>query len=252
MRPFVLSILISFFLLSCATEKNLKRRNSDEYFIGSGVVSYFLPDIPEWANFNSSSLCKRNFSIRYLNLQKLRNSFSFSYEQAIQFQYLFNMENEKLKRVSGVHFLPFKDEESLFYTVLDQVQAGLVAFRRPKFKSINLIWIDGFLKRKAGIKSLKRLMKSHHMDKGHPVLVSLCMTHEEIRDFQTKNNIVDYNARVIPYEMFSPYGIINKFQYKFSLSFEEMFKKNQKLNLYLPKNEQLPQEFEGKFIVHKY
>ena len=252
MKQFVIYIWISLLFFSCATNKNLKRRNSDEYFIGSGVVSYFLPDIPEWANFNSSSLCKRNFPIRYLNFKKLRESFSFSYEQAIQFQYLFNMENEKLKRVSGVHFLPFKDEESLFYTVLDQVQAGLVAFRKPKFNSVNLVWIDGFLKERNGIKKLKRLMKSSHMDKGHPVFISLCMTHEEIRNFQQKNKMVDYNARVIPYEMFSPFGPINKFENKFSLSFEKMFKKKQKLNLFIPKKEQLPQEFEGKFIVHKY
>ncbi|MCR9204810.1 MAG: hypothetical protein NXH75_09545, partial [Halobacteriovoraceae bacterium] len=68
----------------------LQRRKVEEYFVSSGVVRYFLPEIPYWANFSESAECRRNESIKYLDLKMVRGSLSLSYEEAIQLQLMLN------------------------------------------------------------------------------------------------------------------------------------------------------------------
>lgn len=120
----------------------LQRRNMNEYFLTSGVVRYFLSDIPSWANFSIEGQCFRKGSVRHLNLSELRNSFSFNYQQAIQFQYMFNRDYHKLKKEHQAKQLFFKDEEKLFYDVSDKIRSGFQAFKKPTFNRIHLIWID--------------------------------------------------------------------------------------------------------------
>ena len=63
------------FLLGCGSGE-LKRRNLDEYYVGSGVVRYFLADVPLWANFSSIANCHRKTPKRFFNMKSVRDSFS--------------------------------------------------------------------------------------------------------------------------------------------------------------------------------
>src|SRR3989339_463888 len=183
----------------------MQRRNLSEYFAGVGIIKYFLPDIPQWANYSQTAVCRRNYSLRYFNYKSLRESFSLSYEQAVQFQYMFNKNYEQQKRDYGADYLLFSNEENLFFRVSDMVQGNIKEFHRPEFKRVHVVWIDPFITKSEDIKKLKKLMDNSTMDLGHPVFVSLCLGHFDFSKFFKDNDLEERNIRAIPYEMFSIY-----------------------------------------------
>ena len=245
--------LLFSFLLSCSgneKETGLQRRNLEEYFVSTGVVRYFLPDLPAWANFSDSASCFRDQSIRYFDLNALRNSFSLSYEQSIQLQLLYNWEAHKKKKLHKVDHIPFKEEEKLFFTQTDRIQAGIRVFRSPKFKRVHLIWIDPYLSEKKPEQSIKKVLAKSEMAKGHPVLVSKCLSHAGLNSLLVKASLANQNIRLIGQELFSPFDIDGKKVPGFILYFNELFQKDQKLYFY-SRNSFLPKDFRGKFIKRR-
>lgn len=246
-----ISVLASCSMVVIEKDHGMKRRNLSDYFVGSGVVRYFLPDLPSWANMSSTGRCERTFSARYMNFELLRNSFSFSYEQAVQFQLLFNVEGKKMKERVGASYIPFQEEENLFYKVSDQIQASIKPFKSPKFKRVHLVWIDPALASKNEEVRLKSLVESSSFSKGHPVFVSLCLSRSDIRAKLKTMGVIIPAARLVTYEMFSPYlSLNNQLSPTKSLDFEKIFKKNQSLHFYSRWG--MPKEFIGNFIIHKY
>lgn len=248
-------IILSFFILGCASteaDKQLKRRNLDDYFSSSGVVRYFLSDLPNWANFSQTASCHRSVSARYFNMSTLLKSYGYKYEQAVQLQYMFNVEMNKLKQRTEAEFLPFSDEEKLFFTLTDKIQAEIRTFRVPTFKRVNLIWIDPLLKSKEEEKRLINLLNSSVMDSGHPVMVSMCLNHFEFEKYLSSKGLMNRNIRYIPHEMFSPYNAKGEKDTNFQLHLKKLFKKDQKIYLYLPTGISKPSEIVGKLPVNRY
>lgn len=248
-------LLLSLFLTSCATtqaDKQLKRRNLEAYFNSSGVVRYFLSDLPDWANFSQTAACHRSLSPRYFNISTLLKSYSYKYEQAVQLQYMFNVEANKLKKKTEAEFLPFADEEKLFFTLTDKIQAEIRTFRVPKYKRVNLIWIDPLLKSDKGQDQIVALLNSSDMDLGHPVMVSMCLNHFEFESFLGRKGMLNKNVRYIPYEMFSPFDSNGEKQPLFQINLEKIFKKDQNLFLYLPRGYFRPKELAGKLTVKRF
>lgn len=245
-------LLVILLISSCTNSKsNLQRRNLDEYFVGSGVVKYLLPEMPSWSNFSQTGQCRRNKSTRFLDYKNLRQSFALSYEEASHFQHMFNIENAKLlKTVKKAKFIPFKDEENLFYSISDKVQAGVRSFVVPKFNRVHLVWIDYALSDNKELKALKRLLNKSLMKKGHPVFVSLCLSQEEMEKFLIDQKMNNMNIRLIPFELFSPYDQEGELGINFSLFFDRLFRAEQQLHLFLP-DTLLPSEFIGNFKIHK-
>lgn len=248
-------LILAFILSACASndaDKQSKRRNLDDYFSSSGVVRYFLSDLPNWANFSQTAACQRSISPRYFNMSTLLKSYGYEYEQAIQLQYMFNVEMNKLKQRTEAKFLPFSDEEKLFFTLTDKIQADIRTFRIPKFKRVNIIWIDPILKSKAKEKKLIDLLKSAEMDSGHPVMVSMCLNHFEFEKYLSDKGLMNRNIRYMPHEMFSPYTDKGVKLPLFQLYLNKIFKKEQKIFLYLPNGVSRPSEIVGKIPVKRY
>jgi hypothetical protein len=250
----VLLVIIALALVSCgqaSLEKKpeFKRRNLEEYFVGTGVVRYFLPDIPAWANFSSAGLCQRQTTFRFFDLPLLRGSFSLEYEQAVQLQLGFNQSMRETLKKNHVDHIPFKDEEELFFAETEKIHAGIRTFRKPKYKRVHLIWIDHLLDGR-GKQRLKRLMNSSEMDLGHPVFVSICLSRHEMYSLLKEIQLLNRNIRLISFDLFSPYDSENKKRPYFSLNFEMLFDKKQKFYFYTTKNI-LPPHFEGSFQLKK-
>lgn len=165
---------------------------------------------------------------------------------------MFNVEMNKLKQRTKAEFLPFSDEEKLFFTLTDKIQADIRTFRPPSFKRVNLIWIDPLLNTEAGQKSLTKLLRSSDMDLGHPVLISMCLNHFEMEKFLSSKGMLNRNVRYIPYEMFSPYTKEGVKVPLFQIYLDEFFKKNQKKYLYLPRGHFKPNELIGELTVKRY
>lgn len=248
-------LLLTFVLTGCATtnaDKQLKRRDVEQYFSGTGVVKYFLSDLPEWANFSQTASCKRSTSVRYFNMSSLKKSYNYNYEQSVQLQYMYNVELNRLKSKTENSFIPFSEEEKMFFTLTDKVQANIRTFRVPTFKRVNLVWIDPFLKTRGGEKRLVQLLNSKAMDTGHPVLISMCLNHLELETYLGRRGLLNKNIRYIPYEMFSPYNSEGEMEYLFQINFKEIFSSKQKLYLYIPPNKMRPREFIGKLRIKTF
>lgn len=251
-KGFVLFLVFLMTLVSCSQmgTPGVKRRETTLFQSGTETTRYFLPDLPGWANVSQSANCHRTSQTRYFNLRELRNSFDLSYEQALQLQYMFNHQEKNIMLDANANYLPFKDEEKLFYDVSDRIRAGIKQFRKPTFKRVHLIWIDLAIQDDSELNKLKKLMKSSVMDKGHPVFVSLCLDYFQMSQFITKNNFPD-QIRVVPVEMFSPYDTNNNLTTSVQIEFDKIFDANQELYLFLPHGEG-PREFVGKFKTQQY
>ncbi len=247
---------------SGAVDSEMKRRNLSEYFVGSGIIKYFLPDLPQWSNFSQTASCKRSSSKRYLDYKNLRESFSLNYEQAVQFQYMFNQEYQRLKQKYKTDFLLLPNEENLFFRISDMVQGNIKEFKKPEFNRVHLVWIDPFINNNEDVKKLKKLMENKIMDEGHPVFISLCLDEFEFNLYLEKNELGERNIRVIPYDMFSVFNEENLIEAGYGLNIVEMMAPNQtevaqgkvapEIHLFLPSGYNKPVEFKGKFVIHYF
>lgn len=228
---------------------SLKRRQVEEYFVSTGVVRYFLPEIPYWANFSEAAGCRREDSIKYLDLKMVRGSLSLTYEEAIQLQLMLNNMIHELKEQRHISHIPFKEEEALFFKASDRIQAGIRNFRAPTFKRINLIWVDPYLENPT---PLKNLMTRNDIGLGHPVFVSLCLTRSSFENWMNKHGFANKNIRLLSYEMLSPYNLQGELDTKYHIFVDEIFGKEKKTYLYAPASKPVPQVLEGDFKVIKY
>jgi hypothetical protein len=245
-----MSTTISCSLFSSHTQE-LKKRNLGEYFQSSEVVRFLLPPLPEWANTSQAGRCARADSINYLKLDDLMTSFSLSYSQALQFQFMYNVEAKKLKEQSSIQYLPFKENEKLFHAVSDRIKANIFLFIPPKFNRVHLIWIDSAAEKSSELKKLKKLMASSQMNLGHPVFVSLCLNKSQLERFHSMNNF-NNSVKLISYEMFSRFSTRGRMKSYESLNFSKFFNiRGLKLYLY-QSNIKIPAEFIGKFKTKFY
>jgi hypothetical protein len=172
-----LLIILLFIHIGCASNNSEGlKQDLDQVYIGSGVEQFYMPDLPTWANMSSAAKCKRIEPIRYLNFSDMHKSYSFNYEQLIQFQFMLNRKFYSYKESTGHETVYLKDESYIMHNVHQQIIGGGRDFIAPKFKRINLVWIDPALKNDSALKSLKKLMYSDDMEKGHPVFISMCLS----------------------------------------------------------------------------
>ena len=232
--------------------KRHKKLETDFQYQGIGTSKYFLAPLPEWANSVESLSCQRTSIFRYINLPSLRQSYNLQYEQALQFQILFQkglQENEKEK---GRSTLSMKEEELIFLRVMDQVHANFKGFRLPEYKRVNLIIIDSLWGDPKAILTLKKLMKSSSMTQGHPVALSFCHSSAEISKKLKKWKISANNIRIFPMEFLSPFNVKGEITPMVGIDLNHIFKKEQKLHVYIPQDINKPSELRGQFTIHKY
>ena len=241
------------FLSSCSTptaDQGVKRRRIDDYYVSSGSVKYFLPDLPIWANSSRSGACFKKTTTRFFQLDSLQSSFAMSYYQAIQFQILFNAIMQEKKGQSSQNFLDLRDEEKVFFETLEKTQAKFYRFDRPDYKRVHVIWIDSYFKEAKGIKKLRKFMSSAIMEKGHPVFVSLCHSYKELENLVKVNGFENDNIRILSNEAFSPFDNQKKLTPGVKVFFNNIFKKKQEIHFFAP-SKNIPKEFQGKFKRHQ-
>ena len=251
-RYFCLFLLVLFWSCSSTNSCGLNRRDLEEYFVGSGVVRYFLPNLPDWANYSPAGACHRDVSARYFDLDKLRSSLSLSYMQAVQFQFMFNVEYEKILFRTKADYMPFKEEEGLFYNISDKIHSNIFYFQIPEFKRINLIWIDPAIANSKEEESLKMLLKHQDMDYGVPIFVSLCLGNREMKEYLQHKQFYHRQSNILSFEMFSIFDPSGEKHPHLYLDFSQLFSAEQELHLYI-RGPKVPINFGGNFkAVHHY
>ncbi len=244
MKRLALSIISLILFYGCAqpTHGPLLLRNTKSFYQGTGVVKYFLSELPNWANASNESACQRSYTVKYFNFSNLKASFDLSYSDSVQLQYLFNISHRTSKENYQIELLPLKQEEKIFYDSFDKIKAKLYPFRFPTYKRVNFIWVDPYLKDKKGTRQLVALMKSAIMTKGHPVWVSSCYGRKEL-DASIKSLKLDtFNIRVLGIEAFSPYSQDNVLMTEVRLSLRDLFPGKRTLYLYIKNGMENPTE----------
>lgn len=238
--------ILIIFLISCGTTPRgkLEKRNIDEYYLGTGFVDYFLPQLPSWANYSSVASCRRDISVRYVNLEKLMNSLSFDYESALSIQNMFN--NELNARVAQKHIdsLNLGDEEKLFYDVSQRVRQGQRTFKKPRYDRVHVIWLDSI----DNPWRLKKLLSSQKMSLGHPVLLSMCLSRSHMKVYLKRHGLDNKNIRLISTELLSPYTNKGELSTQMSLDLSELMKKK-KIYFFSRKRWLKPKQIKGQLTV---
>ncbi len=236
--------LIAFLIAACSS--GLKPRNVDQYYTSTGVEKYFLSDIPEWANFSQSAGCFRTKGIRYFDINAMMKSYSLSYANATQVQASFNEEYLVAKKQPNVT-LTLKDEEVLFFKASEKVNSKITFFEAPAFKQIHLIWLDEALKGKKQEDKLKNFLQSSTQDTGVPVLVSACLTKQEI-----EAKFPDLAVKVISAEMFSIFDDQGEKQPSLHINLGAFFKADQRLIFYTQEAKKNVEDIRGNYKVANY
>lgn len=243
-----LLIILLFIHIGCASNNSEGlKQDLDQVYIGSGVEQFYMPDLPNWANMSSAAKCKRSEPIRYLNFSDMHKSYSFNYEQLIQFQFMLNRKFYSYKESTGHETVYLKDESYIMHNVHQQIIGGGRDFIAPKFKRINLVWIDQALKNDSALKSLKKLMYSDDMEKGHPVFISMCLSSIELEQFINKSGYAKFGVKGISQSMFSAFNEKFELGTEFSLHFDKLLP-NKDLYIYVPF---MPEEFKGVTKIKK-
>ncbi len=251
-----LILLTSLFFLSCAHDytsgKNrmFQRAPIEQVYSSAGSEQYFLNELPDWFNVSNSGRCHKNYSVKYLDLSKLQNSFSMSYDKAVFIQYLYNVELQSYQSTTRASTFSLNDQDNHFQNILDRVQSGVQGFPLPSYKRVNLVWIDSYLKDGTTKLELQNLMKSEEMHLGHPVFVSLCLSATELEKLLDELKLANENIKFITYEALSIFTVNKTASFQLHLNLAPFFKKEQELHLYLNKQSR-PTELLGDFIIHK-
>lgn len=228
-------------LVGCANE-TLKPRTIENYYQSSGVEKYFLSELPPWANFSVSAACYKKDQIRYFDINALMKSYSINYATAIQIQASYNDEYVRLAKKKET-VIPFSEEQLLFFRASDKVNSKIVFFDPPNYKRVHLVWVD-----LTDDAKVKKFLKSNVHDKGIPILVSFCMTKQEL-----EKRFSETNFKIISAEMFSVFAVTGTKIPSFSLFIDQFFNETQELILYSPqKNVQEIKELKGKYQIINY
>lgn len=243
-------VLLSLLLTACSTSEPERSMRFEQTYQPSGVHRYLLSEIPQWAHRSQTESCFKS-PIRYVNFPALRDSFQFSYADAVQFQSLYNSEWRKVDSVSTLGAIPLRDEEALFFRVSDMIRAGIVPFRVPSFQRVHLVHIDSFVAKPDRIRALRVLMNSERMGEGHPVFVSVCHTLEELEAFLTSHGMEHQNIRLISADMLTAFDVEGELRPIMKLNVDLFFQQNQKLHFFSPRNS-VPSEIEGNFKLETF
>ena len=253
-HKFLHCFVIVHLLFSCANSRqsSLKRRDPRKFFSTNGIEQYFLPNLPVWANRSSAGNCKRTQNSIFLNIKRLRNSFSLKYEEASQLQLMFNHQLRKSSPENSVDGISLQQRQQTFMQSMSKITAGIRTFKIPSYPQINLIWFDPIAHKKNSAGTLKKLLDTPIMSKGHPVLVSLCFSRQELQSYLQEKKLLEPDMRLLSYEIFSPYSLEGKLETYDFLHFNNIFSPRQKLHLFLPDKIEKPMEFKGDFVIHRY
>ncbi len=246
MNKIIQTALLSFLFVLSACSTGMKPRSVDQFYTSTGVAKYFLSDIPDWANFSQSAGCFRTKGIRYFDVDALMKSFSLKYPDAIQIQATFNEEFLQIKKDAKVN-LTLKDEEILFFKSSDKVNSKITFFDAPTFKQIHLIWLDEALKGEKEEERLKNFLNSSTHDAGFPVLVSACLTKDEI-----EAKFPGLSIKAISAEMFSIYDEEGNRKPNMHINIDPFFKPDQKIIFYMQETKKTVDDIRGKYKTANY
>jgi hypothetical protein len=224
-------------LTSCSSGNSLQTIDDNSYR-SSGVEQYFLPEVPNWANYSQSGKCFKNSSFHYLDFSRLGASYKLSYVEMIELQAQFNSKLEEYFRSSAQRFLKPVEEASFFSNTLEQVRGGIRQFKVPQVNEVEIVWLEGLV-HNDDTSGIKKLAKLGRFDSKLPILFSTCHSKQSLAQWIAEHDLDQVGFYPLSAEYLSPYSSENKLEAGLRVEIKKLFNSGVKLS-YLP--EQLPIE----------
>lgn len=230
MRFFISSLLLA--LISCGSGE-VKKDISEVTYQTSGVEKYFLTELPAWANFSQVGGCFKSSSFTYLDLPKVSGAFGLSYPEMLELQAQYNDRLETYFRSTTARFLKPVEQAGIFSNTLEQVKGGVRQLRLPDARQVDLIWLDGFMQNDK-MKDLKRMVKEGKFFERLPVIVSTCLSRQEMEKWITESNFDQVGFYLISAEWFTPFNIQMQAEPGLRINLRQIFKPETKFFLVAP------------------
>jgi hypothetical protein len=249
----MIALLLCFGCSSSGQKMRPKNTNVGEVYRSAGYQEYLLPDLPSWAQFSQNGECAFTEQLKWVDPWRLQAGQNLRYDQAVQFQILFNQLILEEKLGKNLEELPLPYEEKIFMNALERVRSNLGPFKAPDFKTIYLVWIDPLTKDMSGKRKLKKFLKSSIFDEGYPVLLSSCLNTNGMTNLVKELGIDALSMGLLPREAILLKSNVNasfpittnqgKF-FKWELDLAPLFEEGSTIRLYLPRGYQL-NEYSG-------
>lgn len=207
------------------------------------VEEYFLPYLPLWANSSQSFKCQRETDIFFLDIQKVMQSFNFSYTESLQLQYLYNILWQEFKKEHERN--PNDEEEGqIFIQSKERVIGNLLGFPVPRFQQIHFVLVDSFIQSKdpSNVKKLHQLVDGDLFHEGYPIFISLCLTQKELKRWVEQQNFSTPPQLLLSAEMVSVFNEKGEKNGFFHYNIVSFFRDDQEIQFFLPKNQLWPLE----------
>lgn len=203
MKLAVYSLLLV--LISCGSAPEYKVPEEVSIYRGNGVEQFFLPELPKWINRSVSGQCFRNFSVKYIDQERIRQVHQLTYPESIELQVQLNQKLEEYYQNTTAKFLRPVEEVALFANTLEQVKGGVKALNLPAVSQIELIWIDDYIQNNKEADFIK-WANSSEFTENLPVLVSLCKTSTELKKWAQDRNVDSIGLYYAGFEWMSPFS----------------------------------------------
>jgi len=176
-------LFLILFFCACSDAPTMKPRDINEYYQNSGVLNYYLSEIPLWASFSTSGKCFHKQSTAYIDLQKIQDSFGLSFGDGLQLQLQLNLlRNFKHKTL--------KVEEQFFYDSLEKIRAKFYPFKTNDFEVANVVWFEGH-----SDSDFNKIAHSNTLNSAPVIFLSLCLSHQALnKKLETLNLSYQYQT----------------------------------------------------------
>jgi hypothetical protein len=186
-------VYLLLLILSCANNSENKPREIGEYYQNSGILNYYLSEVPLWASFSASGGCFHKQSTTFINLKKIQENFDLSFSDSLQFQLQVNL-LRKFEHKS------LQVEEQFFYDSLEKIRAKFYPFKVNDYGSVHLVWLEGF-----NDKDFQNIAHSAKLNSAPVVFLSFCLNHQELRQKLESLNL-PYQYQILPIESLTIYN----------------------------------------------
>lgn len=225
-----LNFLVLLILTSCGSREVRKTVDTGAYQT-SGVEKYFLPELPNWANFSAAGACFKKNSIHYMDFEKLKDAYQLTYQQTIELQAQYNEKLEDYFKSASSKFLKPIEEASFFSNTLEQVRGGVRRLKLPSVNHVEVVWLESFIMNDQ-IEEIKKQAKAGRFDNKLPILFSSCHSHQSLTEWLSENGLEEVGFYLLTSEWLSPFSSQGEKLAGLKINLPELLGKQIKYSIY--------------------
>lgn len=210
-------------------------------YVTSGVEQFFLPELPNWANFSTSGACYKSVSFHYLDFSKISVAYKLSYHELVELQAQYNEKLENYFKSTTLRFLKPVEESSFFSNTLEQVRGGIYRLKLPNVNEVDVIWLESYIQNNKEDELIKFTQSDRYTEK-LPILYSSCLSRQGLTQWLLEHGLDNAGFYLISADWLTPYGSDLTLRPALELNLHKIIDAKIKINIVTPVGAKLPTE----------